>query len=45
MSIPTVFVIVAGVLALVEEARSRGQELLGWAVIFLCVALLYGKLG
>lgn len=45
MSIPTVLVIVALVLAIIEEVRARGVALLPWAVILICAALLWGKLG
>ena len=45
MSIPTLLLIVALVLALVEELRARGESLLAWAVVFMCIALLWGQLG
>lgn len=44
MSIPLVFVLVALVLALIDEFRARGQSLTGWAVVFLCAAHLWGQL-
>jgi len=37
--------IAALVLALVEELQSRGRSLVGWAVVFLCLALLWGRIG
>lgn len=36
--------LVALVLALVDEFRSRGQSLTGWAVVALAVGLLWGQL-
>jgi hypothetical protein len=45
MSIPTVLIIVALVLALVDELRARGQSLIDYAVILIAVALLWGRLG
>lgn len=42
MSLPDVFVVVALILALADELRSRGQSLTGWAVVFVCIALLWG---
>ena len=42
--IPLVLTVVALVLALVDELRAKGQSVLGWAVVFLCVALLWGRL-
>jgi drug/metabolite transporter superfamily protein YnfA len=44
MTIPTVLVIVALLLALVDEFRARGQSLTGWAVVFICAALLWGRI-
>jgi hypothetical protein len=43
MSIPTVLIIVAAILALVDEFRAQGQSLTGWAVVFICAALLWGN--
>jgi hypothetical protein len=37
-------IVVAGVLAIVELARSRLASLLAWAVLALAVALLIGRL-
>jgi hypothetical protein len=45
MSIPTILVIVALILALVDEFRSQGQSLTGWAVVLVCISLLWGNLG
>ena len=33
------------VLALVDEASAHGRDLMGWAVAFLAVAFLWGRLG
>lgn len=45
MSIPTILTIVALVLSLVEEFRTQGRDILGWAVVFVCIALLWGNVG
>jgi len=45
MGIPTILIVVALVLALIDEFRSRGQSLTGWAVVFIAIALLWGKVG
>lgn len=42
MSIPDILFIVAVVLAAVDLVRSRGQALTSWAVLFICVGLLWG---
>lgn len=39
-----VLVLVALVLAGIDELRSNGQSLTTWAVIFVCIALLLGRL-
>ena len=44
MSIPTILIAVALILALVEQFRARGQSLICWAVVFLALALLWGSL-
>jgi uncharacterized membrane protein YtjA (UPF0391 family) len=41
---PTVFYLVALVLALVEQFIARGHSLLAWAVIFICIGLTWGAL-
>ena len=41
----TILIAVALILALVDELRAQGQSLTGWAVIFLAIALLVGRLG
>jgi hypothetical protein len=44
MSIPTVVFIVALILAAIDQIRARGQSLTGWAVILVCIGLLWGVL-
>ena len=39
------FYIVALILALVEEGQSHLHSLLGWAVVFVCLGLLWGHIG
>jgi hypothetical protein len=45
VSIPTILIIVALILALVDEFRAQGQSLTAWAVVFLAIALLIGRIG
>ncbi|MFZ0324747.1 MAG: hypothetical protein WAN48_11520 [Actinomycetes bacterium] len=45
MTIPTVLIVVALLLAFVDEFRAHGQSLTGWAVVFLSIALLWGRVG
>lgn len=45
MNIPTILIIIALVLAVIEEFRAQGQSLIAWAVILVSVALLWGKIG
>jgi len=42
--IPMVLTIVALVLALVEQLNARGRSLVAWAVVFVCIALLWGRI-
>ena len=44
MSVPIVLVLVALILALVDEFRAHGENLTGWAVVLVSIALLWGKL-
>ena len=44
MSIPTILFVVALLLSGIDGFRSRGQSLTGWAVIFVCIGLLWGVL-
>ena len=44
MNIPTILYIVALILASIDQVRSRGQSLTGWAVILISIGLLYGVL-
>jgi hypothetical protein len=43
--IVTIGLLLALVLALIDELRARGQSLTGWAVVIVCVVLLWGRLG
>lgn len=45
MNIPLVLELIALVLAIIEQVRARGVSLIAWAVIFVCAALLWGRLG
>ncbi len=45
MSIPTILFVIALILALIDEFRAQGQSLTGWAVVFVCLGLLWGNLG
>lgn len=44
MSVPFILEIVALVLAIITEFQAQGRSLLGWAVVALCVALLWGRI-
>ena len=43
MSIPLILFVVALILAAVDLFRSRGQSLTSWAVVLVCVGLLWGN--
>ena len=45
MSLPMILFIIALILALVDEFRAQGQSLTGWAVVLVCVGLLWGSFG
>lgn len=45
MNVPLVLEVVALVLALIEEFGANGRSLIGWAVVALALALLWGRLG
>ena len=45
MTIPDLLVIAALLLALVDEFRAAGRSLTGWAVVLVCISLLWGQLG
>jgi len=45
MSIPIILFIVALILALIEEFQAQGRSLIGWAVVAVCIGLLWGQLG
>ena len=44
MTVPFVLALIALVLAVVVEFNTRGRSLLGWAVVLVCAALLWGNL-
>lgn len=44
MSIPTVLEIIALVFAVVVLVQANARDLMAWAVVLLCVALLWGLL-
>lgn len=43
MTLPTVLILVAILFALIEEFQSNGRSFVGWAVVFIGVALLWGR--
>jgi drug/metabolite transporter superfamily protein YnfA len=45
VTIPTLLIVVAVILALIDEFRAQGRSLVAWAVVFICAALLWGQLG
>lgn len=45
MSIPVLLFAIGLVLALVEEFQAQGRSLVGWAVVAVCLGLLWGQLG
>lgn len=45
MTLPDVAFIIGLILAAIEEARTRAQSLLGWAVIAVCIGLLWHAIG
>lgn len=45
MTVPIVLIIVGVILALIDEFQDNGRSLLGWAVVFIGAALLWGHLG
>ena len=42
MTIPAILALIALVLAAVAQIDARGRSLTDWAVILVCVALLWG---
>ncbi len=44
MSVTSALVLVALVLAAFDLLDARGRSLLAWAVVLVCVALLWGRL-
>jgi hypothetical protein len=45
VSIAVVLFVIALVLAFIEEFNAQGRSLLGWAVVFVCLGLLWGQFG
>lgn len=43
MTLPTVLILVAILFALIDEFQAQGRNLVGWAVVFIGVALLWGR--
>lgn len=43
MSAVDIILIIAAVLAVVEQFNAQGRNLLAWSVILICVALLLGS--
>jgi hypothetical protein len=44
MSIPDILFIAALILAAIDLIRSKGQSLTSWAVVLVCIGLLWGVL-
>ncbi len=44
MSIPVLLFAIALILALIEEFQAQGRSLVGWAVVFIALGLLWGNL-
>lgn len=42
--IPLALFIAGLVLALIEEFNAHGRSILGWAVVLVCIGLLWGAL-
>jgi hypothetical protein len=45
MSIPTILELIALVFAVVDLVQVQAKSLLGWAVVLVCIALLWVHLG
>ena len=43
--IVTALIIAGLILALVDEFQAQGRSLVAWAVVFVCAALLIGRIG
>jgi hypothetical protein len=41
---PALAFVVALIVALVEEFQAHGRSLIGWAVVLVCIGLLWGSL-
>ena len=44
MNALTLAAIIALVIALVAELEARGRLLVGWAVVILCIGILWGRI-
>jgi hypothetical protein len=44
MSIATVLIVIGLVLALVDEFQAQGRSIIGWALVAVCLGLLWGQL-
>jgi Na+/citrate or Na+/malate symporter len=44
MTIPVALFLVAIILALVAEFQAEGKSILGWAVVVICIGLLWGRI-
>ena len=44
MGVPEICFIVGLILALVAEFEARGRSIVGWAVVAVCIGLLWGPL-
>lgn len=42
--LPVLLIIAAGVLGIADELQSEGRSLVGWAVVLLAIALVWGRL-
>ena len=45
MGIAEILIVIALILAAIDEFRAQGQGLTSWAVILVCIALLWGHVG
>jgi drug/metabolite transporter superfamily protein YnfA len=45
MTIVQLLEIVALVIVAIDELQTRGRSLAAWAVAFVCIALLWGRIG
>lgn len=45
MTLPTIAFVIGLVLALIDEFQAHGRSFVGWAVVAVCIGLLWGHLG